>query len=395
MRVKKVLIAHQSTIPHYRVPFYEAVERLRPKSWEFSVIYDATKARAKSLLTFDYGSVNFHIKPSQTYTVRFAHTQLSFQTFLREGSKYDLLIMGSELNNLSYPLCYLWRFHGRRVAYWGHGRDSSVENARGIKAIAEQTKIWLTRRADGFFAYTNRVRDYMTSNGVERNKIFVLHNTIDIASQRSLFDKLIPERERRRSEAGLNGKKVLLYVGRLAGRKRLNVLFDAFHFLRRTDESYFLIIVGDGNVSLLHDLKGRFGERSFRYVGAHEDISQFCIISDLYVLPGAIGLGPLHALCFDLTPVVIHSRVHGPEYEYLNCGNALILPEGSTAEQYALAIKALLEDGPRWANLRAHAWPSIKHLTIENMALNFIEGVNWILQRQNKEVPNALTKPHL
>ena len=29
--VKKVLIAHQSTIPHYRVPFYEAVERLRPK----------------------------------------------------------------------------------------------------------------------------------------------------------------------------------------------------------------------------------------------------------------------------------------------------------------------------------------------------------------------------
>ena len=93
--------------------------------------------------------------------------------------------MGGELNNLSYPLCYLWRYYGKRVAYWGHGKDVSVENAQGIKAVAEQTKIWLTRRADGFFAYTHGVRDYMVSKGVDQSKIFVLHNTIDIVKQRS------------------------------------------------------------------------------------------------------------------------------------------------------------------------------------------------------------------
>ncbi len=37
MSVKRVLIAHQSTIPHYRVRFYQEVERLRPKWLAFPV----------------------------------------------------------------------------------------------------------------------------------------------------------------------------------------------------------------------------------------------------------------------------------------------------------------------------------------------------------------------
>ena len=225
----------------------------------------------------------------------------------------------------------------------------------------------------------------MVSNGVERSKIFVLHNTIDIASQRSLFDKLIPERERLRSEAGLNGKNVLLFVGRLNGRKHLNFLFDAFHVLRKTDESYHLIIIGGGDINLLHGLRKKCGDNSFSYVGvvSDNDIGRYYAVSDLYAFPGAVGLGPLQALCFDLTSVVVHSRIHNPEYEYLNSDNALILPEGSTAEEYAAAIKSLLEDRPRWANLRAHAWPSIRHLTIENMARNFVCGVSSILERGN------------
>ena len=101
----------------------------------------------------------------------------------------------------------------------------------------------------------------MVSNGVDRSKIFVLHNTIDITSQRSLFDKLIQERERLRSEAGLNGKNVLLFVGRLTGRKQLNFLFDAFHVLRKTDESYHLMIIGGGEtINLLHSLRKKCGD---------------------------------------------------------------------------------------------------------------------------------------
>jgi glycosyltransferase involved in cell wall biosynthesis len=104
------------------------------------------------------------------------------------------------------------------------------------------------------------------------------------------------------------------------------------------------------------------------------------VLSDLYTFPGAVGLGPLQALCFDLTSAVIHSSIHNPEYEYLSRYNALIVPEGATPKQYTEAISALLKDRVRWTELRDHAWPSIKHLTIENMAQNFIRGVNQILR---------------
>jgi glycosyltransferase involved in cell wall biosynthesis len=384
--VKKVLIAHQSTIPHYRVPFYEAVERLRPKWWEFSVIYDTAKAQGKSYLAFDPYSVNFYIKESRTYSLQLAGKQLTFQIFPFEASKYDLLIMGSGLNNISYPISYLWHCRGKCIAFWGHGRDSSVEKPEGFKALSESMKVWLTRRADGFFAYTNGVRDYMVNNGVDRNKIFVLHNTIDIVKQRALFERLIPQREMLRSQAGLSGKKVLLFVGRLTRQKQLDVLVSAFSSLRKANESYHLILIGGGDTSVLRRLTDQCGKRSFSYLGPTEDISQSCIVADLYVLPGAIGLGPLHALCFDLTPAVIHSPVHKPEYEYLTDKNALILPDRSTPEHYAGAINSLLEDRRRWAQLRAHAWPSIKHLTIEKMARNFVTGVSSILGKMNGRV---------
>jgi glycosyltransferase involved in cell wall biosynthesis len=162
----------------------------------------------------------------------------------------------------------------------------------------------------------------------------------------------------------------------------LDLLFEAFGILRQMDEKYHLVIIGAGDASALGSLKERCGEDSFRYLGVvpDDEIGRFYVASDLYVFPGAVGLGPLQALCFDLTPAVIDSRVHSPEYEYLNHDNALILPEGTTPEQYARAITVLLNDRVRWACLRAHAWASIKHLTIENMAQNFIHGVNSILE---------------
>ena len=153
-------------------------------------------------------------------------------------------------------------------------------------------------------------------------------------------------------------------------------------YSQKEDESYYLVVIGAGDLPSLTSFRKKCGESSFRYLGVvpDDDIGRFYVASDLYAFPGAVGLGPIQALCFDLTSAVIDSPVHSPEYEYLNHDNALILPEGSTAEQYARAIMALLEDRARWANLRAHAWPSIRHLTIENMAQNFIAGVNSILQ---------------
>lgn len=383
MSIKKVLIAHQSTIPHYRVAFYQAVEKFRPRWWEFSVIYDPDEARGKFFVE-PAGGFNFRVKPSRTYHWRFRGKEICFQTFPLKAWEYDLLVVGSEVHNISYPLSYFWRFSGKSIAYWGHGRDCSADTSNFLKMTAERAKIWLTSRANGFFAYTSGVREYMINKGVNEQTIFTLFNTIDINEQRQAFHKLISERRKLKKAAGLEEQKVLLFVGRLTNQKRLPFLLDTFVWLTKRDPSYHIIVVGGGDASFIQQLKERCGERSVTYRGVlyGEALSPLYVVSDLYVYPGAVGLGPLEALCFDVTPAVIHSTKHKPEYEYLNHDNALILPSGSTAEQYARAIMALLEDRARWADLRAHAWPSIRHLTIENMAQNFIDGVNAMFLNQ-------------
>lgn len=112
---------------------------------------------------------------------------------------------------------------------------------------------------------------------------------------------------------------------------------------------------------------------------SEEDINYFYMISDLFMFPGACGLGPVQALCFDLTPAVIDSSIHNPEYEYLNEKNAIICDRDVSPEAYADAIDTHLQDTEQWQRVRAQAWPSIRHLTVENMAKNFVHGINTIL----------------
>jgi glycosyltransferase involved in cell wall biosynthesis len=242
-------------------------------------------------------------------------------------------------------------------------------------------KIWLASRADGFFAYTKGVGDFLRRHGVDANKIFTLYNTIDIEEQRQHFERLICQREKLRAALHLHGKKILLFVGRLNKRKSLDFLTETLVLLRQKNPAYHLMIIGGGEAALISAMQARCGADAISYHGVvpERDIGKFYISSDVYVFPGAVGLGPLHALCCDLTPAVIDSPIHNPEYEYLNEANALILPRHTPPQDFAVAIDQHLENQMRWQCLRAQAWPSIKHLTIENMANNFINGINTIL----------------
>ena len=90
-------------------------------------------------------------------------------------------------------------------------------------------------------------------------------------------------------------------------------------------------------------------------------------------------MGPLQALCYDLPIITIQSLFHKPEIEYLSPINSVILASDTTPEDYAQAIINLFGDAERLQKLKARTWHSIKHLTIDQMAQNFIQGVNELL----------------
>jgi glycosyltransferase involved in cell wall biosynthesis len=392
MSLKKILIAHQSTIPHYRIPFYQEVERLRPDWWDFSVVDDTDESTRRRFFAVptDHHSLNFKVQHTRTYSMDVKGKLISFQTFPLAARKYDLVVVEDTFNNISNSITHMYRLLGKPVMAWGQGRDVTLVKMSRMKRMMDRIKLHFSKHADGFFAYTSGVQDYLTSHGVDKHKIFVLQNTIDINFQRHIFNKFYQNRHDIKKRMNLEGKKILLYVGRTDRRKKIDILVETYLYLRKIDPNYHLLLVGDFNGAFINTLQRSCGEDAVSFKGLVPDpydLGNLYVASDLYLFPGDVGLGVIQALCYDLVSAIIESPTNGVEFEYLNPKNCLIAKKDSSIQEYALMIHTFLNDGRKQEQLRSSAWSSIEHLTIENMAKNFIQGINTVLQRKLGCVP--------
>ena len=376
----RVLIAHQSTIPHYRVPFYEALEVERPPGWAFEVVFDLTELTTPRFFSepLEPDRLTFPIRDTRTVGLRIGERRISYQRFWRAAASYDLVIVEHAVNNLAYPLVQLHQLRGTRVALWGTGRDLGRTPVTHAKRVAEAAKLRLARAADGYFAYTEGVRDYLVAQGLRRDRVWALGNTIDIVAQRETLERHRPARGEVRRELGVDGKSVLLFVGRFRARKRVDLLLEAFSALRRRRPDVPLLLVGDGYEHLLD--AGLPDGVTYLGIRLGDDLARLYVASDLFVFPRAVGLGPLHAMCYDLPTVTIDGPGHGSEFEYLTPRNSVVLPSGSGAPELADALDDLVGAPGRLNALRRSTWASIHHLTIRRMARNFVTGVDAILR---------------
>lgn len=383
MRKKQILFAHQSTIPHYRVEFYNCLYKLKPDNWEFAVVFDKNESKNLFYSETNDDIFTFPIKDTKTYTLRFLKRELKFQTFPFNASKYDLIIVGSAFDNLSYPFTFLLKFLGKKVAFWGQGKDYKKNYTDWAENITENFKIYLAKQANLFLAYTSGVKDFLVKEGVKPEKIVVFNNTIDILKQRENYKALVSQRESLLEQHQLKNKKVLLYVGRMIRNKKIDFLLDAFNELYKKDNTYTLLLIGAGEKAVEEEIKQKYATGQVLYKGfvPDEEIGKYYIMSDVYFFPGAVGLGPLVSLCYNLVPVFIDSDVHSPEIEYFNESNVVILPKETTPAQYATAVNELINDKEKLNALQQNAFPSIQHLTLENMAMNFIKGINSVLNK--------------
>ncbi|MEM6821389.1 MAG: glycosyltransferase [Verrucomicrobiota bacterium] len=93
-----------------------------------------------------------------------------------------------------------------------------------------------------------------------------------------------------RSQLGLGeDRKVLLYIGRLAGEKNTLTLLKTYEELHRRDpDRYAFIIVGDGtHRSALEEMKSRLGQFYWEpYCDDSQKLADFYRIADLFVHPG-------------------------------------------------------------------------------------------------------------
>jgi glycosyltransferase involved in cell wall biosynthesis len=252
---------------------------------------------------------------------------------------------------------------------------------------------WLYRHADAIVVYGEHVRSYLVEQGVQKERIFVAAHAVD----NSLYCRPVSPRDKARLKAhlSLEGRKVVLYLGRLEEIKGLEYLIRAFARLSLDDA--VLVVAGDG--SLYKSLTALAQEQGIqtktRFTGyvSPEDALFYYAVADLFVLPSITmptgketwGLVVNEAMNQGL-PVIATEAVGAAAGGLVQSGvNGLVVPERDSAA-LAQAIERILTDAKLREEMSQNARRIIAEWDNEQMVKGFQEAIAYALHQRRRKV---------
>lgn len=202
----------------------------------------------------------------------------------------------------------------------------------------------LGRRAAAFVAVSGPIRDELRRAGVPAGRIRSIPNGVDTDRFRPTDDA---GRRAARRALALPPVPVVLYAGRLAPEKGVDVLVDAWAEARRRGALGTLVLVGDGPERRALERRARdqgvLG--AIRFAGAAADVAPWLAAADVFALPSrqeGLSVALLEAMASGLA--VVATDVGGTADAA--GGAAHLVPPGDPAA-LAAAVDRLLADPPR------------------------------------------------
>ncbi|HVU33782.1 MAG TPA: glycosyltransferase family 4 protein [Opitutaceae bacterium] len=350
-RRRRVLLVSNKVF-HYRVSNYNYfARRFREEGYEFLVRANEIQKNNPYPMEFDFKTVPF-----------------GFLNYKREieAIQPDVVILFLHLKNVFiWPLIHWLKLRGIKVVYWNKGVNLEVRNPSWRNHLF----YYVHSRCDGIILYCqHNVGDIQPKN---RHKVFVASNTINLDALPQVHES----REAIKREFGIPFRKVVLFVGRMRTVKKVEHLIEAFNGI--ADPDVGCVIVGD---QMDYDLKSMIKSDQILYLGEifdpkNEQVSKLFKASDIFCIPGDVGLGLNEAFHWGL-PVVTEDGLQPPEIHYLTPGrNGFIVPEGDIAGLRE-KLQLLLRDDALRASFSSAAREDIaRDASIETMFRGFIDCV--------------------
>jgi glycosyltransferase involved in cell wall biosynthesis len=372
--MRKVSII-QREIPHYRIRFFEELyAQGRLQNLEIQVYTGAPPIQVASSPAFPY----------RVLPVRYFRKKNSGSCWMHGLEKAiagsDIVVAPQELQCLT--VLYLWAKR-RRICtswiWWGHGYNfqASVRSSAATN-IKEAIKRFMTRRADGLLTYTEGGADYWRKQGLPKDWVTPYYNTIDVEGLRKVRADITDQQliEVRRAFA-VEGKRVLLFSGRLYAEKKVDFLLNTFALLKNIYPEVALLIIGDGEERRkLEQLATHLNLRDVHFLGElvePPDTAVYFSLADLMVLPSLVGLAIVHGFAFGLPLHTTDSPGHGPELDYLSSKNGVM--SRHDVSQYAEAIASLLLSPHKLEAMKQAAMAQGDELHLSHSARRFVSGI--------------------
>jgi glycosyltransferase involved in cell wall biosynthesis len=398
----RVAILHQGFIPHYRVRFYELLNKVEGTEY---VVFHGAPASGSGWIAAK-GPFNFPNRWVENREVHLGGWLGVYQPVVGEilAGGYDAVVLGHEVKFVSnILLALLCKARGIPVLYWGFGYHVklgfgfTLESKGWASWLAAQIKNGLTRLADGYLAYTKGGAERLGAIGLPPERTFVLQNTIDISGQCRIYDTLKDtDPQRLRQTLGFQPDSVVLvYIGRLLEAKQVNVLIEAVARINHQPDSKVAVeavIIGSGPTEKA--LKQQAGDdTAIRFLGQINDdavTARYLKVAAAVVIPGFVGLTVNHAFAQGRPIITRQHAMHGPEVEYISDGyNGLIV--GGDIDTFVSTLARFVAS-PDWqVQLGDGALRSREGLRLESMVQQFAEAVKTTLARTVGMYPQLST----
>jgi glycosyltransferase involved in cell wall biosynthesis len=213
--------------------------------------------------------------------------------------------------------------------------------------------------------YSRRGADEYARLGFPTERIFVAPNAV--AGRPS---QPMPTRP-----TGFTGKPVVLFVGRLQARKRIDLLLQACAALPSILRPH-LIIVGDGPERNALEALAKTVYPAAEFSGAKHgaELADYFCKADLFVLPGTGGLAVQEAMSYGLP--VIMGQGDGTNDQLVRPGNGWQIPPNEISALVG-TLHTALSDALRLRRMGAESYRIVRdEINLEQMVGVFVEALN-------------------
>ena len=373
-RPTRRVVVVQQYLAQYSVPFFERLRPLLQRSGVELVLLHG-QPQGGDASRGDAATIAWATR-IQNRRVPLLGGAVYWQPCLGNAMQADPIVVEQASRLMvNYVLLALQMAGVKRLAFWGHGR---TPKATPPSHVGEVAKALMSRRVHWWFAYNELSARYVREVGFPAQRITVVENAIDTCAL-AAAGAAVTESELAtlRADFGLAGTNVCLYVGAMYREKRLPFLIAACELVRKQVPDFEMLFIGSGPDRLLVE-EAVARNAWMHYLGPlFDDDKAPCFrLAKLVLMPGRVGLGILDSFALETPMVTTAIPYHAPEVDYLEDGvNGVMVEDADSPVAYADRVAQLLTDKPALARLRAGCRQSASAYSVENMAMNFAEGV--------------------
>ena len=354
------LALQQRVLPSYRVPFYDLLAQSCDSMSIFAGLPRTVEmiASGKPQIAKYHEAKNIHLFNGAFYLCH----QQGFINWLEEWNPDSLIVEANPRYPATSSAVKWMHSRGRKVLGWGLGSPPLSAPLAGFR---QRGRLSFLSRFDALISYSQRGAEEYAALGFPREKIFVAYNSV---SPKPTFNV---------ERLTLNVKPVILFVGRLQARKRVDYLLRA---CAEMESKPRLIIVGDGPERAALESLAKDVYPAAEFAGARHgaEIKPYFAEADLFVLPGTGGLAVQEAMSHGL-PVIV-AKGDGTQDDLVREGNGWqIDPERAAYGALVSTMKNALSDMARLRKMGEESFRIVsEEINIQKMADVFVTALNSI-----------------